>query len=247
MSLLGRLEVRGGTVEDGGIARFAARLAGARSPGEAVAHTIDAAGALAGSPVTGVYLVTPGGFEHHSRGASDAAVDRYLAVSARGSGDPLLAHVIARQTAVHESMIYDDAGWDRHPLFEQAAAPAGLRHYMLAPLVMRGMVNGAIAFSRPARLGPFTCAELLVACALSTRLSIELSILEAEPRVLNERLTGREAAVSRMLVKGLTNAEIASALGISVDYVKKILKHLQEKLEATNRTELATLLLGYHG
>lgn len=232
---------------DSGGSPIGTRLARATSIREAICHTIDAAGESTGIPVTGVYLLTPDGFEHHARGATDETFERYLAVSSQGSGDPLFTYLLQKQTAVHEEMLFTPASWDRHPLFELAAAPAGLRHYMLAPVLGRGGVRGAIAFSRPARDGSFSVPELLTACSLSTHLSFALSLLEARPRLETEQLTAREADVSRLLVKGLTNAEIAGALSISVDYVKKLLKQLQLKLDATNRTELATLLVGYRG
>jgi two-component system, NarL family, response regulator LiaR len=52
-------------------------------------------------------------------------------------------------------------------------------------------------------------------------------------------LTERERAVLEHLVDGRTNPEIAAALGISKQTVKEHVSRLMEKLEASNRTQLA--------
>ncbi len=54
-----------------------------------------------------------------------------------------------------------------------------------------------------------------------------------------ERLTQREHEVLTRLTEGLTNKEIAAALGISENTVKYHLKHILAKLHAQSRTEVA--------
>lgn len=231
----------------GVIGRLAAQLATIKSPAEAVSHTIDAARDLERAPVAGVYLLTPRGFEHRARGASDATFAAYMTVSERGGRDPLFDHVVRTQSAVHERMILTGAAWDRHPLYTEAGAPAGLRHYMLAPVVVGARVAGAVAFSRRPVDDPFACDDLVTACSLATCLSVGLSVLDARPQLATTHLTPRESDVASLVVKGLTNAEIALAVGISPNYVKKLIQQLQTKFSASNRTELAVLLVGYRG
>jgi DNA-binding NarL/FixJ family response regulator len=55
----------------------------------------------------------------------------------------------------------------------------------------------------------------------------------------NPPVTRREVKVLTMLAKGQTNDEIAKALRLSSRTVKRILSSLFERLEVTNRTELA--------
>jgi DNA-binding NarL/FixJ family response regulator len=55
----------------------------------------------------------------------------------------------------------------------------------------------------------------------------------------NPPLGRREKKVLTMLAKGQTNEEIAKALRLSSRTVKRILSSLFERLEVTNRTELA--------
>jgi DNA-binding NarL/FixJ family response regulator len=55
----------------------------------------------------------------------------------------------------------------------------------------------------------------------------------------NPPVTRREMKVLTMLAKGQTNDEIAKALRLSSRTVKRILSSLFERLQVTNRTELA--------
>jgi DNA-binding CsgD family transcriptional regulator len=56
-------------------------------------------------------------------------------------------------------------------------------------------------------------------------------------------LSGREAEICFLVIKGLTDHEIASALEISFHTVRTHLKHVFEKLDATTRSELVYYLL----
>ncbi len=59
-------------------------------------------------------------------------------------------------------------------------------------------------------------------------------------------LTSREEEILRLLVEGLTNAEIAARLCVSVNTVASHLKHLFSKLEVTSRAQ-ATAYAVSHG
>jgi two-component system, NarL family, response regulator len=62
-------------------------------------------------------------------------------------------------------------------------------------------------------------------------------------RVLRQQLTAREVEVLRLLARGLTNREIASAYNISANTVKNHLNNLMAKLEVTDRTEAVSFCL----
>jgi DNA-binding NarL/FixJ family response regulator len=70
-------------------------------------------------------------------------------------------------------------------------------------------------------------------------------LLDAKPAPLRARddarraLTPRQLAVLRLIARGLTNAEIAHALGISGATVKNHLERIYTALDASNRTEAA--------
>jgi len=59
-------------------------------------------------------------------------------------------------------------------------------------------------------------------------------------------LTSREEEILRLLVEGLTNAEIAGRLCVSVNTVASHLKHLYSKLQVTSRAQ-ATAYAVSHG
>jgi DNA-binding CsgD family transcriptional regulator len=59
----------------------------------------------------------------------------------------------------------------------------------------------------------------------------------------NDALTPRQLEIAELAALGQTNAEIAAALGISINTVKARLKEVFERLGVCNRTELAHELL----
>jgi DNA-binding NarL/FixJ family response regulator len=61
----------------------------------------------------------------------------------------------------------------------------------------------------------------------------------AAPPSRSHGLTARQLEVLRLIARGLTNGEIASALGISGATVKNHLERIYEALDASNRTEAA--------
>lgn len=56
-------------------------------------------------------------------------------------------------------------------------------------------------------------------------------MLSAPPVAALPRLTPREVAVIRLVAQGLTNAQIAVALGISLHTVRSHLEHVQVKVQ----------------
>ena len=65
----------------------------------------------------------------------------------------------------------------------------------------------------------------------------DLRAAEAQSRL--DRLTDRELEVARAVGRGLSNAEIAAELHLSVPTVKGHVSKLFEKLETTNRVQIA--------
>jgi DNA-binding NarL/FixJ family response regulator len=59
---------------------------------------------------------------------------------------------------------------------------------------------------------------------------------------MHEDLSEREADVGRLLARGVTNKEIARALGVEVVTVKKHVGNILQKLGARNRTQAAIML-----
>jgi DNA-binding NarL/FixJ family response regulator len=59
-------------------------------------------------------------------------------------------------------------------------------------------------------------------------------------RMIRSNLTARELEVLKLLAKGLTNKQIASALGISDNTVRNHINSIIQKLEVSDRTEAST-------
>ncbi|MFI7353293.1 response regulator [Streptomyces avidinii] len=83
--------------------------------------------------------------------------------------------------------------------------------------------------------------DSLVSPAITVRLLREMAprTPAAGARRPTEPLTERERDVVRCLARGLTNAEIAGELFVSLSTVKTHLANVQAKLDARNRVEIA--------
>lgn len=67
------------------------------------------------------------------------------------------------------------------------------------------------------------------------------------PAAQLQKLTAQEQRVATAVARGLANAEIASELLVSVATVKTHLSHIFEKLQVSNRVQVALLLHDIHG
>ncbi|WP_434587268.1 response regulator [Streptomyces sp. A5-4] len=81
--------------------------------------------------------------------------------------------------------------------------------------------------------------EALVSPAITVRLLRRLNSAVPAPREPHTALSARENELVRLVARGLTNAEIATRLTISVSTVKTHLANVQLKLSARNRVEIA--------
>jgi DNA-binding CsgD family transcriptional regulator len=70
---------------------------------------------------------------------------------------------------------------------------------------------------------------------------------EAVRSNVSRPLSPREFEVLRMATQGLTNAQIASRLGVTVHAVKFHLASIYRKLGVANRTEAAVVFLRSNG
>ncbi|WP_367038338.1 response regulator transcription factor [Streptomyces sp. Je 1-332] len=83
--------------------------------------------------------------------------------------------------------------------------------------------------------------DSLISPAITVRLLEQMAQQPGALRAFQpaEPLTPREVDVVRRLARGLTNAEIAEDLFLSVSTVKAHLAHIQTKLDVRNRVEIA--------
>jgi len=111
--------------------------------------------------------------------------------------------------------------------------------------VRRALHEGAHGFLLK-DAGPALLVEAVRAAASGEALvspSLTLRLLRGSPapppRRPDVELSARETEVAGLVARGLTNAEIAKALGIGLGTVKTHLGNIQAKLPARNRVEIA--------
>jgi two-component system, NarL family, response regulator len=102
------------------------------------------------------------------------------------------------------------------------AIQAGAQGYLLKDTTLREMVTAIKTVHDGKRYLPRAIAERLAT------------------RMMRASLTSRELEILTMLVKGLTNKQIGTALGISDNTAKNHVNSIIEKLEVSDRTEAAT-------
>jgi DNA-binding CsgD family transcriptional regulator len=143
-----------------------------------------------------------------------------------------------------------DAGGDK----AVAASMYGrlLRRHGYAPPVVMYFWHGAriesgIALLRCTDAGPFDGRTVRLLRQLQPFFEAALTITASRRRepahaCTSRHLTAREGDVAALVAQGLTNADIAHALGITQATVKTHLTHVYVKLGVRTRTQLALLL-----
>lgn len=132
--------------------------------------------------------------------------------------------------------------WTASALYQRVSGRFGLRGFAAFPLYDEEALTGVLylgASSEAARgrLGPEGLLEMSV---LATRAAAGLARLP--PRL--PPLTARQREVAEAAAQGLSNREIASALGTGEAAVRKHLKALNRLLGTSNRTAMAARLRG---
>jgi DNA-binding CsgD family transcriptional regulator len=208
-----------------------------------VAALLDTVGELVGADGIGVYQFRQSGrVELDWAGIDDAAVRRYELCMRSGSfSDPLLCAALERTQAIAEQSFVDDATW--LSLYNETARPFGYRHVAIAPVVVFDGGITAISCLRADGTRAFTAPELARLMAVSVWASSALSRLAgARDEPTEPKLTARQREVGELVLRGLTNAEIASTLHITENTVKKHLKDIFLEHGISRRAELAALL-----
>ena len=128
-----------------------------------------------------------------------------------------------------------------------------LTSYDVDDLVPRAMALGASGYllkDTPPRelvdaVRKVAAGDTILSQAALTHLIDAATRLAPSPRpdehTLNQ-LTDRERSVARAVAKGLSNAQIAAELSISVTTVKTHIGRILEKLEVSNRVQIAALV-----
>jgi len=171
-------------------------------------------------------------------GVVDTYVSQCEASAARYWPDRLALNeaAIARAGVAEDLDVFAARDRDARPFYREIVRGLGIRAIAACVLVFREEPVAAIYLGRTSRGATFRRQLDALRRALPT-LSLGYAAQLARPRF--PRVTEREREVLTLAARGLTNAEIAIALGTSPNTVKKQIASLLDKCEVANRTELA--------
>ncbi len=174
-----------------------------------------------------------------------------------GSWDALAVEFAALRSyaLTHRGVVTDDEviplkGRLRTRYREVFAKTISVQHIAMLHLVVRERVHGALLLGR--RYGCFTYQEaallrsiagcLSICDTLAQRLDDQVGVaLTTTIRCVDERLTPRQREVVEHVARGLTNPQIADALGITINTVRNRLAAIFARIGAGSRAELVTL------
>ena len=221
---------------------FFSAVVAASSEREIARALMDNGQALFGAAAVGFYSLTGTEVrEMHLRGVTDAFAEAYERVGR--IADPLMAKVASTHAPATEAIVELRKKSPGYADFGRVGAVNRMqvRQYLLAPIVVDGHLAGAIHVARTSET-PFGTDDLLLASTMSLYVSSRVTTLRAlsvpNPAWQNV-LSEREIEVAELASHGLRVADLARALGISVNTVKKHLKRLYVRLGVASRAELS--------
>lgn len=115
----------------------------------------------------------------------------------------------------------------------QAALKAGAIGYLLKDVSADDLAQAI----RAAHAGRATLAPEAVQVMME---------VVSQPQTADYKLTAREQDVLTLLVQGLSNTQIATALFVSPSTIKSHVSHILQKLAVSSRTEAAALAVRLH-
>ncbi|HWB68942.1 MAG TPA: response regulator transcription factor [Solirubrobacterales bacterium] len=142
-------------------------------------------------------------------------------------GEPLA--VVSELAAEQPSVAVVVLTMEQDPAFARRALDAGARGYVLKRAAEEELVEAIRTVA-----GGGTHVSSAVAAALAA---------PAEPAASPGDLTPRETEVLRLIARGLTNAEVARELSLSVRTVETHRSHIQQKLLLSTRPDLVRYAL----
>jgi DNA-binding CsgD family transcriptional regulator len=172
-------------------------------------------------------------------GVSDAFVERYQKFGK--SVDPVMQYVIEYHAPAHEELVLPQGQWKQSELYLRCCSQYNHEHIMTGAIVGNGQLIGTVHFARITDTPAFDTHDLLKLSAVCNHFSACLASLRSESFLLNKNsdlLTKRELQIANLVSQGFTNREIGKQLWISENTVKKALKKMFIKLDASSRIEM---------
>jgi DNA-binding CsgD family transcriptional regulator len=157
---------------------------------------------------------------------------------------------VARAGPMIDTDVYDARERRRLAIYQEVFHPQGATSILASFVPHGGRSVAMIMFKRHGRGTPFMAhdaqvlSSLLPAIGLADagfQFAFDATAGPAEEPPPADDLSPREAQVAHLACTGMRNAEIAALLGTSGETVKKQLASAMEKMDVSNRTELAML------
>lgn len=155
--------------------------------------------------------------------------------------------VIARAVPVHNWEVYNEADWEKEPVWTGYGRRLLIHSYMSAPIFgTNGRLIGVLNLCRRPQDRRFDATTIEMASAFSGFLSATLARVAGAAEVVDEGmwdcLAPRELQVARLAAAGRNNVEIGLELGIARETVKQTLGRVYRKLDVTGRAQMAATL-----
>jgi DNA-binding CsgD family transcriptional regulator len=229
------------------LGRLIASVSRSRSQAELATLALGHIGGLFHAPSCAMLLTDPSGKASEIALAGIGNQDFDLYEKDWRHQDPVLAAVLERHVPVHSAQIAPDDVRKRSKMYIDYGKARGLFHYLAAPLYgAAGRLIGVVNMFRPEHHRPFEQADLLLATALSGHLSTNLARLPvrclSDGATITVQLTQREREVASLVAQGSNNQEIASALSVARETVKKTLRRVYSKLDVNGRAQMVARL-----
>lgn len=174
----------------------------------------------------------------------DNFVERYQQLEPKD--DLLLEYVLKYHAPVHEEAILPSGGWKQSKIYQNFCVYYNHEHLAIAPIVYDGYLVAAIHFARTKGIPGFNSQDIACLSAVSLHCSATLTRLRTQSATVSSSsancLTNRELQIAELVAQGLTNAEIAVRLWISVNTVKQTLKNIFRKLNVSARAQMVAKL-----
>jgi DNA-binding CsgD family transcriptional regulator len=184
--------------------------------------------------------------------------DKYLDLYSKyESVDPMYFFFLQQKNDVYrESDFVSDTMHEATDYYSDWLVPQDIYNALGAAILYNGILYGSINIWRSRNDKDFSDHEMKIMSVLSRHIALrfwqlfpggvkEGGLSEPSAEALREAygLSSREADVAACIREGCTTRGIAEKLCITEDTVKKHTTHIFRKTGATNRTELARLIL----
>lgn len=149
--------------------------------------------------------------------------------------NPVIRALLEGHAPLHEEQIVEAREW------KALCSRADHGHVLVGPLVRKGELVGALAFTRGQETSAFDAQNVADLSALCLHASIQMAGWESRSET-DYGLSPREGEIVSLVARGKTNAQIGRELFVSSETVKAALKTIFRKVGVSSRAQLVARL-----